>query len=295
MLRALLSSSASRFAGGAAAAAATAPDVSHARSLQPRPALPAKMDGEASCLCKGLNSMRVDDGEWLLTNVRDGNVCVEPADVEDALSEVLGLSFRSKPALGQQSCGLECTTDDDDASSCVSFGTSADDHIERAEILPIRQCGSLLTALLNNPGVQQSVYKALEEDSNFTKFMEGFQGTSNLLPAPESPVVIKDVTDEVAEDFKEKANPLQAVMAKLGSGLVKLGEDVTSAGSHLGGMFVGLGNNLRGSILGAHAQTKKAVQEQSKNKEFWMSALGVLAIAVLSILCSKGRVKVRTA
>lgn len=25
------------------------------------------------------------------------------------------------------------------------------------------------------------------------------QGTSNLLPAPESPVVIKDVTDEVAE------------------------------------------------------------------------------------------------
>lgn len=84
MLRALLSSSASRFAGGAAAAAATAPDVSHARSLQPRPALPAKMvrvsccrshfaasltrynltalqDGEASCLCKGLNSMRVDD------------------------------------------------------------------------------------------------------------------------------------------------------------------------------------------------------------------------------------------
>ena len=47
--------------------------------------------------------------------------------------------------------------------------------------------------------------------------------------------------------------------------------------------------------MGAHAQTKKAVQEQSKNKEFWMSALGVLAIAVLSILCSKGKVRVRTA
>ena len=50
------------------------------------------------------------------------------------------------------------------------------------------------------------------------------------------------------QEFKEKANPLQAVMEKLGSGLVKLGEDVTSAGSHLGGMFVGLGNNLRGSM-----------------------------------------------
>ena len=33
-------------------------------------------------------------GEWLLTNIRDGKVHVEPADVEDALSEVLGLSYR---------------------------------------------------------------------------------------------------------------------------------------------------------------------------------------------------------
>lgn len=35
---------------------------------------------------------------------------------------------------------------------------------------------------LNNPGVQQSVYKALEEDSNFTKFMEGFQVSSLKAP-----------------------------------------------------------------------------------------------------------------
>lgn len=41
---------------------------------------------------------------------------------------------------------------------------------------------------------------------------------------------------------------MQAVMDKLGNGLVKLGEDVISAGGHLGGMFVGLGNNLRGTM-----------------------------------------------
>ena len=41
---------------------------------------------------------------------------------------------------------------------------------------------------------------------------------------------------------------MQAVMDRLGNGLVKLGEDVTSAGGHLGGMFVGLGNNLRGTM-----------------------------------------------
>ena len=45
--------------------------------------------------------------------------------------------------------------------------------------------------------------------------------------------------------------------------------------------------------LGAQAQTKKAVQ--SKNKEFWMNALGVLAVAVLSILFANGKLKVRTA
>jgi len=33
-------------------------------------------------------------GEWMMANVRDGNVFVEPADVQDALSEMLGLSYR---------------------------------------------------------------------------------------------------------------------------------------------------------------------------------------------------------
>ena len=37
-------------------------------------------------------------------------------------------------------------------------------------------------------------------------------------------------------------------MGKLGDGLVQLGEDVTSAGGHLGGLFVGLGNKLRGTM-----------------------------------------------
>jgi hypothetical protein len=47
--------------------------------------------------------------------------------------------------------------------------------------------------------------------------------------------------------------------------------------------------------LGAHAQTKKAVQEPGNHKDFWMNALGVLAIAVLSILFAKGKLRVRTA
>ena len=46
--------------------------------------------------------------------------------------------------------------------------------------------------------------------------------------------------------------------------------------------------------LGAHAQTKKAVQEPGSHKDFWMNALGVLAVAVLSILFAKGKLKVRT-
>ena len=50
------------------------------------------------------------------------------------------------------------------------------------------------------------------------------------------------------EPSNNKTNPMQAVMDKLGNGLVKLGEDVISAGGHLGGMFVGLGNNLRGTM-----------------------------------------------
>ena len=47
--------------------------------------------------------------------------------------------------------------------------------------------------------------------------------------------------------------------------------------------------------LGAHAQTKKAVQEPGSHKDFWMNAFGVLAIAVLSILFAKGKLRVRTA
>ncbi len=30
----------------------------------------------------------------MMANVRDGNIFVEPADVQDALSEMLGLSYR---------------------------------------------------------------------------------------------------------------------------------------------------------------------------------------------------------
>lgn len=40
-------------------------------------------------------------------------------------------------------------------------------------------------------------------------------------------------------------NPFQGAMNKIGSGLIKLGEDLKGAGEHLGGMFVGLGNRLR--------------------------------------------------
>ncbi len=50
------------------------------------------------------------------------------------------------------------------------------------------------------------------------------------------------------QDHASRSNPFQAALSKLGDGLVKLGEDVTSAGGHLGNMFVGLGNKMRGTM-----------------------------------------------
>ncbi|DBB18035.1 TPA: hypothetical protein ACH3X3_003028 [Trebouxia sp. C0006] len=298
MLRGAFTSAATRVAGGAAVAAAAAPEVSHARAVQPRSVLaPRSKDEETGHFNKGLESMHVPDGEWMMANVRDGNVFVEPADVQDALSEMLGLSYRAKPVHARNAQGAEIVSEDDDVSSCTSSGASANDHIERADLLPIRQCGSLLTTLLNNPGVQQSVHQALQEDPNFARFIES-QGPSHLLAAPPSDVVIEDVTDAPdapEQDYASRSNPFQAALGKLGDGLVKLGEDVISAGGHLGNMFVGLGNKMRGTILGAHAQTKKAVQEPGNHKDFWMNTLGVLAIAVLSILFAKGKLRVRTA
>lgn len=290
MLRGALTSAATRVAGGAAVAAAAAPEVSYARAVQPRSVFPPRSkDEETVHFNKDLESMHVPDGEWMMANVRDGNVFVEPADVQDALSEMLGLSYRDKSVHARNA-----SSEDDDVSSCTSSGDSANGHIERADLLPIRQCGSLLTTLLNNPGVQQSVHQALQEDPNFARFIES-QGPSHLLAAPPSDVVIEDVTDAPEQDCARRSNPFQAALGKLGDGLVKLGEDVISAGGHLGNMFVGLGNKMRGTILGAHAQTKKAVQEPGNHKDFWMNALGVLAIAVLSILFAKGKLRVRTA
>lgn len=296
MLRAAFISATSRVVGGAAVAAAAAPEVAHARAMQPRAVLPGKSkDEETGRYTKDPESMRANDGEWLLANVRDGNVFVEPADVQDALSEMLGLSYGAKSVLGHNAHGMDVLSDDDDdASSCTSAGVSADGHIERADFLPLRQCSSLLTTLLNNPGVQQSVHQALQEDPHFARFIENAQGPSNLLPAPPSEVVIEDITDAPAQEPENRTNPFHAAMGKLGDGLVQLGEDVTSAGGHLGGLFVGLGNKLRGTILGAHAQTKQAVQEPGNHKDFWMNALGVLAVAVLSILFAKGKLRVRT-
>lgn len=286
--------SASKVAGGAAIAAAAVPEVSHARAMQPRSVLPPRNKEEETSQCfKDLQSSHVPDGEWLMANVRDGNVYVEPADVHDALSEMLGLSYSAKPIHSRNAQGLEIVSDDD-ASSCTSSGASADDHIECADLIPIRQCGSLLTTLLNNPGVQQSVHQALQEDPNFARFIES-QGRPTLLAAPPSDVIIEDVTSTVEEEGVNRSSPFQGAMDKLGDGLVRLGEDVISAGGHLGNMFVGLGNKLRGTILGAHAQTKKAVQEPGSHKDFWMNAFGVLAIAVLSILFAKGKLRVRTA
>ncbi|DBA87516.1 hypothetical protein WJX77_008569 [Trebouxia sp. C0004] len=295
MLRGALTSAATRVAGGAAVAAAAVPEASHARAAQPCSVFPSpRKDDETVHLHKDLESMQVPDGEWMMANVRDGNVFVEPADVQDALSEMLGLSYRAKSGHACNAQGAQIVSEDDDVSSCTSSGASANDHIERADLLPIRQCGSLLTTLLNNPGVQQSVHQALQEDPNFARFIES-QGPSSLLAAPPSDVVIEDVTNVPEQDCTNRSNPFQAALGKLGDGLVKLGEDVISAGGHLGNMFVGLGNKMRGTILGAHAQTKKAVQEPGNHKDFWMNALGVLAIAVLSILFAKGKLRVRTA
>ena len=50
---------------------------------------------------------------------------------------------------------------------------------------------------------------------------------------------------------ENRANPFQGAMNRIGSGLIKLGEDLKGAGEHLGGMFVGLGNRLR-STMYAH-------------------------------------------
>ncbi len=47
---------------------------------------------------------------------------------------------------------------------------------------------------------------------------------------------------------QNRSSPFQTALDKLGDGLVKLGEDVISAGGHLGNMFVGLGNKLRGTM-----------------------------------------------
>lgn len=288
MLRGAFANTTARFAGGAAVAAAASPDVSHAYARPLRSVLPGEdkqhKDQESRSSMQDLESLRTLNASWLLANVENGKVYVEAADVEDALSEV----FEYGGKLHRQTL-----SDDDDASSCTS-GASADAHIERADSFQIRQCGSLLTTLLNNPGVQQSVHQALQQDPNFARFLENTQGPSNLLPPPPAEIEIEDVTD-TPEEPGGVINPFHSAMDKLGDGLVKLGEGVSSAGGHLGGLFVGLGNKLRGTILGAHAQTKKAVQEPGSHKDFWMNALGVLAVAVLSILFAKGKLKVRTA
>lgn len=56
------------------------------------------------------------------------------------------------------------------------------------------------------------------------------------------------------QDCANRSNPFQAALGKLGDGLVKLGEDVISVGGHLGNMFVGLGNKMRGTmyVFGLH-------------------------------------------
>ena len=81
--------------------------------------LSASQDEDGSTVCKGMASVRVDDvslsdfrslhksrrfavleiiavvqGEWMFANVADGKIIVKPADVDDALAEVLGLSYR---------------------------------------------------------------------------------------------------------------------------------------------------------------------------------------------------------
>lgn len=60
-----------------------------------------------------------------------------------------GGSCRAKPVHAHNAQGAEVVSEDDDASSCTSSGASANDHIERADLLPIRQCGSLLTTLVS--------------------------------------------------------------------------------------------------------------------------------------------------
>lgn len=50
------------------------------------------------------------------------------------------------------------------------------------------------------------------------------------------------------QEAVNRSSPFQGAMDKLGDGLVRLGEDVISAGGHLGNMFVGLGNKLRGTM-----------------------------------------------
>lgn len=90
------------------------------------------------------------------------------------------------------------SSEEDERSSCTSYGASADDLIERADQPGVDQITPVLTTLvgtscqsgsldstqpqlgdtvplllqLNNEEVQQSIFKALKEDENFNRFLQ---------------------------------------------------------------------------------------------------------------------------
>ena len=45
-----------------------------------------------------------------------------------------------------------------------------------------------------------------------------------------------------------QSSPFHGALGKVGAGLIRLGEDLKGAGEHLGGVFVGLGHKLQGSM-----------------------------------------------
>lgn len=292
MLRGLVNN-ASRFAGGAAVAAAATPDPAQARALQPRSVLPAKRDEDTHKITKGSEYLNVLDADWILAHIQNGDVFCDEEDVRSVMSDFLCQSS------GATVIGIppsEAGAEDDDRSSCTSIGESADEHIEQVEKQNLEYMTPVLTTLLNNEGVQKSIFAALKEDDNFARFLHSAPAPLTLALPP--PTVEIEEVDEAAvqsESSKSQSKPFQGAMDKVGAGLIKLGEDLKGAGEHLGGVFVGLGNKLRGTIIGAHAHTKKAVQDPKDHKEFWMNALGVVAMAVLTMLFAKGKLRVRTA
>ncbi|KAK9834126.1 hypothetical protein WJX81_000127 [Elliptochloris bilobata] len=227
--------------------------------------------------------------DWLMADMVAGNIVFGKAELEDAARDVMALMTPPETA---HHVVLEEVTPDSDSSTDDSHH-AGDLMLEAERRISTRsdlsqEFQASLECMLNDPAVQVACTRALIQNHHFGRLVESSEGFSQdqlnrLLPAAAA----------AAAQAPEEGvgGPMEALVARLGRGLERLGQLMAPARDAVGRVLIEIGYRINGLLRRPFKESVVAAGQGSEPRRggevWWANVLMTVGCAVIALLLLK--------